>query len=400
MKLKTFPWKPVACSLLFIVFCLFLTVSEAKAEETLYFIHQDHLGSTALVTSNTGEVVSKQVYYPYGTTRAEAGNQPTERTYTSQVSDVNETGLYYYNARYYNPTIAKFTQADAAIDGTNKYAYVANNPIKYIDPTGNSIDLPPFFQPPLDDYPDVAKTPYGFIEGFQAGVADILNTAGFLDLTPNSWGLKDFVSKDEAEASYFGNMFAGFLNPMSVISSSGIVIQSADDFARALQTQSKNLRRLRTARRFRNIYGLDDLVTRDRQGIEYVSKNRLVAEMEYYGYTVIENSPEIEKLARRRNLYMKSGKQGISAFIRDSTKELHLPGTIAQTQSRSLEHEFVHIMQGVQKRNLSTLRSEYEAYMASSYYWLSSSFEPSQSDLNSIADVIYKAARSRNVNFK
>ena len=122
---------------------LFVFTSEAKAAEKLNFIHQDHLGSTALVTDSTGKVVSKQSYYPYGTTRSQTsdvGSKKLERQYTGQISDEDETGLYYYNARYYDPTLAKFTQADSLNDGLNKYTYVANNPIVFSDPTGNQCE--------------------------------------------------------------------------------------------------------------------------------------------------------------------------------------------------------------------------------------------------------------------
>jgi len=108
--------------------------------ETLYYLHQDHLGSTSLVTDSTGKTVSKQSYYPYGATRSQTsdvGSKKLERQYTGQVSDTDETGLYYYNARYYNPQIAKFTQADSYNDNFNKYAYVKNNPVAYSDPSGN-----------------------------------------------------------------------------------------------------------------------------------------------------------------------------------------------------------------------------------------------------------------------
>ena len=83
---------------------------------SLYYIHSDNLGSTSMVTDDTGTVVSRQTYYPYGTTRSEEGDSPTERQYTGQISDSDQTGLYYYNARYYNPQIAKFTQADSSND--------------------------------------------------------------------------------------------------------------------------------------------------------------------------------------------------------------------------------------------------------------------------------------------
>ncbi len=63
-----------------------------------------------------------------------------ERQYTGQVSDTPQTGLYYYNARYYSPQIALFTQADN-IEGPNRYIYALGNPLKYIDPTGQQISF-------------------------------------------------------------------------------------------------------------------------------------------------------------------------------------------------------------------------------------------------------------------
>src|SRR3989344_1941623 len=115
----------------------------SQGSERLNYIHQDHLGSTSLVTSNTGQVVSQQVYYPYGSTRTVSGALPSEREYTGQISDQDTTGLYYYNARYYNPQIAKFISADFQGDTLNKYAYVGNNPIIFTDPTGHQKNKQP-----------------------------------------------------------------------------------------------------------------------------------------------------------------------------------------------------------------------------------------------------------------
>src|SRR3972149_151124 len=111
--------------------------------ERLNDIHQDHLGSTSLVTSNTGQVVSQQVYYPYGSTRTVSGALPSEREYTGQISDQDTTGLYYYNARYYNPQIAKFISADFQGDPLNKLAYLGHSPILFTAPTGHQKNKQP-----------------------------------------------------------------------------------------------------------------------------------------------------------------------------------------------------------------------------------------------------------------
>ena len=86
------------------------------------------------------------VYYPFGrvqTTSPQAGTFQVSRQFTGQVLDA-ETGLYYYNARYYDPELGRFIQADTIIpdlsdpQSYNRYSYVRNNPLRYTDPTGHS----------------------------------------------------------------------------------------------------------------------------------------------------------------------------------------------------------------------------------------------------------------------
>ena len=68
------------------------------------------------------------------------GSVPTDKLFTGQ--RLNGTGLYYYNARYYDPTIGRFISADTIVpdptkpQALNRYSYVLNNPLKYVDPTG------------------------------------------------------------------------------------------------------------------------------------------------------------------------------------------------------------------------------------------------------------------------
>ena len=46
------------------------------------------------------------------------------------------TGLYYFNARWYDPQLGRFTSEDPVRDGMNWYVYVRNNPLRFIDPSG------------------------------------------------------------------------------------------------------------------------------------------------------------------------------------------------------------------------------------------------------------------------
>jgi len=87
--------------------------------------------------------VQQTRYLPFGGYRAGNGPNPiTSHAYTSQRENM-DIGLYYYNARYYAPTLARFLSADTLIpDPTNpqqynRYTYTLNSPLNYSDPTGH-----------------------------------------------------------------------------------------------------------------------------------------------------------------------------------------------------------------------------------------------------------------------
>ena len=73
------------------------------------------------------------------------------------------TGLYYYNARYYDAGIGKFISADTMIQNTanpqffNRYSYVTNNPLKYTDPSGYGRIIHNPLLPPIPPPPEVLK---------------------------------------------------------------------------------------------------------------------------------------------------------------------------------------------------------------------------------------------------
>ena len=73
-----------------------------KQGSELKYVHQEHLTSTSLMTGSDGaQIGTTMKYLPFGETRT--GSVPTDKLFTGQRLDA--TGLYYYNARYYDPQI-------------------------------------------------------------------------------------------------------------------------------------------------------------------------------------------------------------------------------------------------------------------------------------------------------
>ncbi len=86
------------------------------SSNVLVYLHGDHLGSVSFVTNGaTGASVSSQEYDPWGRVRSSTGTTPTKLNYTGQRLD--DTGLLYYGARYYNPVLGRFTSPDSIVPG-------------------------------------------------------------------------------------------------------------------------------------------------------------------------------------------------------------------------------------------------------------------------------------------
>ncbi|MDI6451757.1 RHS repeat-associated core domain-containing protein [Anaerobaca lacustris] len=102
-----------------------------------YYYHYDTLGSVVALSDADGETVQVYEYDVYGQPGAADPGHPNPFAFTGRRFDP-ETGLYYYRARYYNPTIGRFLQTDPIgyADGMNWYAYCHNNSVNHTDPYG------------------------------------------------------------------------------------------------------------------------------------------------------------------------------------------------------------------------------------------------------------------------
>jgi RHS repeat-associated protein len=112
-------------------------VDNASQTEVRHYYGTDHLGSTVLVTGDAGEVLWSGETNPFGDSVSGEGTiGESERIkYTGKDFD-EDAGLYYFNARWYDPGTGRFITEDPARDGISWYAYVANNPLRYVDPSG------------------------------------------------------------------------------------------------------------------------------------------------------------------------------------------------------------------------------------------------------------------------
>ncbi|UQB68882.1 SpvB/TcaC N-terminal domain-containing protein [Epilithonimonas zeae] len=162
-------------------------------EKDVYWYHPDHLGSSSFITGIDGEVTQNMEYFPSGETFVENHLNSYNVPYKFNAKELDdETGYYYYGARYYNPRISLWLGTDALagydpimntehyIDGEhnggvynsgnlNPYIYTYQNPLRFIDPNGKQVDVTLF---------DINKTP---------GDATLVKAGQKMQYVPNSF---------------------------------------------------------------------------------------------------------------------------------------------------------------------------------------------------------------------
>ncbi|HSM91827.1 MAG TPA: RHS repeat-associated core domain-containing protein [Anaeromyxobacteraceae bacterium] len=183
---------------------------DAKVRPETYYYHPDHLGSTSWVTDQNGRVHEHVEYFPYGevwrepkSDRDGAGVKGQRFLFSGKELD-EETGLYYFGARYSDPVRTRWASPDPADrlnakEGTkplNAYQSVLWNPLRVVDPDGRrdervkSADVPRASEGPWQErrpvaspQPPVAPSGASGRPGF--GVRDVMALVGIANAVVN-----------------------------------------------------------------------------------------------------------------------------------------------------------------------------------------------------------------------
>jgi len=104
----------------------------------VFYYHPDHLGSSSYITDANGEVSQHVEYFAFGETFLEEHSNTDSTPYLFNGKELDEeTGLYYYGARYYDAKTSVWQSVDPLAEKTMQpYSAFNNNPIRFIDPDG------------------------------------------------------------------------------------------------------------------------------------------------------------------------------------------------------------------------------------------------------------------------
>ncbi|TFH40577.1 MAG: hypothetical protein E4G94_09355, partial [ANME-2 cluster archaeon] len=148
-----------------------------------FYYHNDGLGSVRSLSDSKESIKNIYLYDAFGQVQKELGHVDNDFQFTGEQMD-DETGLIYLRARYYDPSIGRFITKDpfagfiSDTQSLNRYSYVKNNPVNFIDPFGLielSLGLSATW-PPWG----------GVVYGFEAGISEV----GFFTRSHGGIGLK------------------------------------------------------------------------------------------------------------------------------------------------------------------------------------------------------------------
>jgi RHS repeat-associated protein len=235
---------------------LVATVTGSGGGAVFHPAHTDHLTGSNVISNMSGQIEELTDYYPYGALGLDESLSgfSEQRKFAGHEYDV-DTGLYYYGARYYEPSIGRFASQDPSFlamgddakfreltkqelwqqlsdpQQLNSYAYARNNPLTNIDPDGNSaftISIPVIGIPSLGEvgaFLGTIVTGATLVTGSAVGVIGALSPVGakhggdnFDSLTPQQRALINPASQsttiiDQNERTFVGPILESGFSP-------------------------------------------------------------------------------------------------------------------------------------------------------------------------------------------
>jgi RHS repeat-associated protein len=194
--------------------------------EGRFFPTADAIGSTVLLTNEAGATTARYFYEPFGTTTSTNPGFPNAFRFTGR--ELDETGLYYYRARYYHARLQRFASEDplGLRAGFNFYSYVGNDPLRYTDPLGLDKQAPDNWTPLVQGGPSI------ILAGMDMSGGRGLHEAGTLG------GEAAESIKSGVEFAGLGGLMvaAGLLTgqPVLVIVGGGVFVYGAAEFGLGL----------------------------------------------------------------------------------------------------------------------------------------------------------------------
>ncbi len=177
-----------------------------QRQPKIFFYEADGLGSVTSLTDPTGAITATYTYDSFGFLTNSTGSATNWFRYTARQFD-SDTALYYYRARYYDPTIGRFISEDPIRfkSGVNFYRYASGNPVEVSDPSGLTNYTAQQTQEILE------QAYYSATAGPFQGLTNIKNislgTYDFQVTQPTSTFIVNGATMDAAQ---FGNFIAGF----------------------------------------------------------------------------------------------------------------------------------------------------------------------------------------------
>jgi len=243
---------------------------DTRVRPETYYYHQDHLGSTSWVTDQHARVHEHVEYFPYGEVwrdpRSDADGAPVKGQrflFTSKEID-EETGLYYYGARYFDPRLARWLSPDPALEqalsgvpGGGVYAHPAalsvfgysrNSPIRLTDPDGR---WPTPFHGEMT-YSEARSLRYSHEAANQIALANMLQDAGTMSALSTSGQDGSYTASFSlgtaaGASTFWGNQFKDWLHATGGEEAQAKGFADAAQNAAVRETLAGNVLRARVA---------------------------------------------------------------------------------------------------------------------------------------------------------